>query len=126
MKTFTYAGTARDIDGSVVFRATNRDGYAAILIKEGKTDVNIVNLPHAMSKDDAKKFLGYVDSKPAKAAKPQAETVAGIKVNPEKSRAVAEKTPEEIAAIRAKNLETIKAVGKRYDQMAERLAELED
>ena len=58
MKTFTYAGTARDTDGTVVFRVTNRDGYADILAKEGKTDINIQVLPHAMSKADAAVLIG--------------------------------------------------------------------
>lgn len=57
MKTFTYAGTARDTDGTVVFRATNRDGYAKILAKEGKTDIQIMSLPHAMTKADAAVFI---------------------------------------------------------------------
>jgi hypothetical protein len=57
MKTFTYAGTARETDGSVVFRATNRDGYANILAKEGKTDINIMSLPHPMTKADAKAYI---------------------------------------------------------------------
>ena len=57
MKTFTYAGTARDTDGSVVFRATNRNGYADILAKEGKTDIDIQVLPYAMSKADAKAYI---------------------------------------------------------------------
>ena len=57
MKTFTYAGTARDTDGKMVFRATNRDGYAKILEKEGKTDINIMSLPYAMSKADAAVYI---------------------------------------------------------------------
>ena len=57
MKTFTYAGTAREIYGMVVFRATNRDGYANILAKEGKTDINIMSLPHPMTKADAKAYI---------------------------------------------------------------------
>ena len=57
MKTFTYAGTAREIDGSVVFRATNRDSYTAILAKEGKTDINIMSLPYPMTKADAAVYI---------------------------------------------------------------------
>ena len=88
MKTFTYAGTARETDGSVVFRATNRDGYAKILAKEGKTEIDIQVLPQPMSKADAKayiegaqkqatmreKFLDKTVS--ARVAKPAAEPVA--------------------------------------------------
>ena len=129
MKTFTYAGTAREANGQIVFRATNRDGYAKILAKEGKTDINILSLPHAMTKEQAQAHIGFVSEKPAKAAK--TETVAGIRVNPAKAAVKAadtapEKSQAEQDAIRAKNLETIKKVGKRYDQMAERLAEMED
>jgi hypothetical protein len=57
MKTFTFAGTARDTDGSAVFRATNREGYAKILAKEGKTDINIMSLPYAMTKADAAVYI---------------------------------------------------------------------
>jgi N-acetylmuramoyl-L-alanine amidase CwlA len=57
MKTFTFAGTARDTDGKIVFRATNRDGYANILAKEGKTDIEMLVLPHAMTKADAKAYI---------------------------------------------------------------------
>jgi polygalacturonase len=129
MKTFTFAGTAREANGQIVFRATNRDGYAAILAKEGKTDIDIQVLPRPMSKDEAKAYTGFTDVKPVRATKaPQpakTKTVAGI---PVKAKAVPTqgKTAEEIEAIREKNLQTIRAVGKRYDQMAERLADMED
>jgi hypothetical protein len=57
MKTFTYAGTARETDGSVVFRATNRADYAKILAREGKTDIDIQVLPQPMSKADAAAYI---------------------------------------------------------------------
>ena len=129
MKTFTYAGTAREDNGQIVFRATNRDGYARILEKEGKTDILILSLPYAMTKEQAQTYTGFASQKPAKATKSQ--TVAGIRVNPAKSTAKA--TPEQptksaadLEAIRAKNLATIQKVSKRYEQMAERLAEMDD
>ena len=88
MKTFTYAGTARETDGSVVFRATNRDGYAKILAKEGKTEIDIQVLPYAMSKADAKAYIEGAQKQATmrekflektvsvKVAKPAAEPVA--------------------------------------------------
>jgi hypothetical protein len=129
MKTFTYAGTAREANGQIVFRATNRDGYAAILAKEGKTDIEILSLPRPMTKDEAKAYTGFTDVKPSKASKPV--KLAGITVKPSKATVVAAqeqpaKSQAEVEAIRAKNLETIQKVGKRYEQMAERLAEMED
>jgi len=63
MKTFRYAGTTLDTDGSVVFRATNRDGYADILAKEGKTDINIMSLPYPMTKADAAVYIADAVSK---------------------------------------------------------------
>jgi hypothetical protein len=65
MKTFTFAGTARNTDGSAVFRATNREGYAKILAKEGKTDINIMSLPYAMTKADAAVYIADAVSKEA-------------------------------------------------------------
>lgn len=131
MKTFTYAGTARETDGSVVFRTTNRDGYAKILEKEGKTDINIMSLPHPMTKADAAAYIGFTDVKPAKAPVKATTKLAGITVKPAKATVVAAdaepaKTEAELEAIRAKNLETIQKVGRRYDQMAAKLAEMAD
>jgi phosphopantothenate synthetase len=112
MKTFTFAGTAREADGTQVFRATNRDGYAKILAKEGKTDINIQVLPYPMTKDQAKAYVM------------QGVTPAEANLSDEAKTVVVSKTPEQLAEIREKNLQTIKAVGKRYDQMAQRLAEM--
>jgi hypothetical protein len=86
MKTFTYAGTARETDGSVVFRATNRDGYAKILAKEGKTDINIMSLPHPMTKADAAVYIGN-------AVKQEAMREKFIKKTPVAEAPVAEAEP---------------------------------
>lgn len=56
MDVFKYAGVSKH-NGKMKFRATNRDGYAEILIKEGKTDVNIQSLPNPMDKIAAKGYL---------------------------------------------------------------------
>lgn len=55
-RTFAFAGVARR-DGELVFRASTREGYGAILVKEGDTDVQVVALPNPMTKDEARKHL---------------------------------------------------------------------
>ena len=57
-KLFTVAGTARNSDGTVKARFAN-DLVARIKIlnKAGCTDVNLVELPRAMSKLEALQFL---------------------------------------------------------------------
>jgi hypothetical protein len=57
-KLFTVAGTARNTDGTVKARFAN-DLVARIKIlnKAGCTDVNLVELPHAMTKLEALQYL---------------------------------------------------------------------
>ena len=57
-KTFTVAGTAKNPNGTVKARFAN-DLVARIKIlnKAGCTDINLVELPHAMTKLDALKYL---------------------------------------------------------------------
>lgn len=57
-KTFTVAGTAKNADGTVKARFAN-DLVARIKIlnKSKCTDINLVELPHAMTKLEALKYL---------------------------------------------------------------------
>jgi len=57
-KTFTVAGTARNPDGTVKARFAN-DLVARIKIlnKAGCTDINLVELPHGMTKLQALQYL---------------------------------------------------------------------
>ncbi len=55
-KTFTFAGTCV-VDGATVYKFANDAGRAAVLAKLGATDVNMLELPEAMSKEDAIDFL---------------------------------------------------------------------
>jgi hypothetical protein len=58
MKTFSAAGVSK-LNGKFALRATNREGdtYAALLKKEGHTDVHMVQLKHAMGKEEIRKYL---------------------------------------------------------------------
>ncbi len=74
-KTFTFAGTCV-VDSATVYKFANDAGRAAVLAKLGATDVRMIALPSAMSKDDAVAYLATqgiaADKAPraAKAAKP--------------------------------------------------------
>ena len=57
-KTFTVAGTATNKDGAVKVRfANDLVARIKILAKAGATDVNLVELPQAMTKLQALKYL---------------------------------------------------------------------
>jgi len=146
-KTFTVAGTSnlkgvvkfRVANGSAKART-------AVLTRSGHTDIQLQDLPKPMSKEDAIAFIGgksqvgaltinkgpalvadinkakskvvkapkltVVKTKPAKTKEVPAETLmaeVGIKPNT--------KSIEEIARIKAKNLETMRAVTKRLNAM---------
>ena len=55
-KTFTFAGTCV-VNGATVYKFANDAGRAAVLTKLGATDVNMLELPMPMSKEDAIDFL---------------------------------------------------------------------
>ena len=149
MDTFKFAGVSKH-NGKMKFRATNRAGYDEILIKEGKTNVDIRTLPKAMDKIAAKGYLitlpefqtpeildvlGAGDlatqvrtskgPKVAKVAKVAKDTK--VKAPKEQKGAVVAsvKTAEEIEAIRQKNLETMREVGAKRKILDEREREQE-
>jgi hypothetical protein len=55
-KTFTFAGTCV-VEGATVYKFANDANRAAVLAKLGATDINMLELPEAMSKEDAIDFL---------------------------------------------------------------------
>jgi hypothetical protein len=80
-KTFTFAGTCTE-NGVTVYKFANKATRAKELERFGCTNVNLVELPNAMSKEDAVAFLatkGIVADKAVKAAAPKA-----VKVKAEK------------------------------------------
>ena len=58
-KTFTFAGTCV-VDSVTVYKFANDANRAAVLAKLGATDVNIIALPQAMSKEAAIDYLGVL------------------------------------------------------------------
>jgi len=61
-KTFTVAGTS-NLNGTVKFRfANDLKSRIKVLTKNGHTDVNLIELPEAMTKADAIAYLEQLDS----------------------------------------------------------------
>jgi hypothetical protein len=76
-KTFTFAGTCV-VDGATVYKFANDANRAAVLTKLGATDVNIIQLPFGMGKEEAVEWLngqGIVADKVKIRTKPATVTV---------------------------------------------------
>ena len=112
-KLFTVAGTAKNADGTVKTRfANDLVARVKILNKAGCTDINLVELPHAMTKLDALRYLteqgitqgdaGYAVSaklaEKSKIAKKGEVKVAGVKAKATKPAKPAV-TAEQVLAV---------------------------
>jgi hypothetical protein len=113
-KLFSVAGTAKNADGTVKTRFAN-DLVARIKIlnKAGCTDINLVELPHSMTKLDALKYLteqgitqgdaGYAVSaklaEKSKIAKKGEVKVAGVKAKATKPAKPAVTAEQVLAAV---------------------------
>lgn len=141
-KLFTVAGTSV-LEGVLKFRVANgtAEARARVLAKNGHTEIALQDLPEAMSKEDAMAFLNYTEGKAvapkatktaaprAKAAPKRVEKELKVK---NRAPAAAEKTADEVEAIRAKNLQTMrqvtlkhKALEALHKQVRDEFAEME-
>ena len=119
-KLFTVAGTSV-LEGIIKFRVANGTAAARtkVLEKNGHTEIFLQDLPKAMSKEDAMTFFSYVEGK---ATAPKTVKLSTIvkKVNKEfKIKHAAPKvemTAEELAEIKAKNLETMRKVSAKVSR----------
>ena len=59
-KSFTHAGVSK-LDGEFKGRFANDSLRTKVLIKNGHTDIDIIELKHAMTKEDAIAFLISID-----------------------------------------------------------------
>lgn len=121
-KLFTVAGTSV-LDGILKFRVANGHALARtkVLEKNGHTNIDLRDLPKPMTKEDAQAFLKYVAGAPVKAAslkpaKVEKEVCKEIRI----PRKAPMPTPEAAAAIRAKNLQTMRAVTARLTEAEHR------
>lgn len=60
MKTFTHAGVSR-LDGEFKFRVANGSGRVKVLIQNGHTDIDLVELIRPMNKEEAADYLLSID-----------------------------------------------------------------
>jgi hypothetical protein len=137
-KLFTVAGTS-NLEGVVKFRVANGSAAARtkVLERSGHTEIQLQDLPNAMSKEDAIAFIGgknvvgkltiskgpnlVAEINKVKAAKPAKLAVVPKATKPAKAPAapveIAAKPSansiEEIAKIKAKNLETMRRVSNK-------------
>ena len=111
-KLFTVCGTSK-LDGEMKVRFANDTMRIKVLAKHGHDDITLVELPTAMTKVEAAKFIQSVDEfagaaeqsaiadyldrkddKPAKVVAPKAKVTAKAKTAPKaKSKAQDEDTP---------------------------------
>lgn len=114
-KTFSVAGIST-LNGDTKVRFAKDLARVKVLEKNGHKDIKLVDLPKEMTKMDAVAFLkthaqfkddaaqavlnAYGDDKPAKPKEVDASKLV--------KKAV--KTPEEVEAVKAKNLQTLKDV----------------
>lgn len=98
-KLFTVAGYST-LNGETKARFATSMDRVKVLARNGHTDIKLQTLPSAMTKDEAVAFLEGAKAPVVKAA-PAAEVM-------------------DIAAIRAKNLETIAKTAEKLEKMEER------
>jgi hypothetical protein len=104
-KLFTVAGYST-LNGETKARFATSMDRVKVLARNGHTDIKLQELPQAMSKEAALAFIeGKAAVKAESKAVAQAETVAEV---------------TDIAAIRAKNLETMIKTSERIQKMEER------
>lgn len=125
-KVFAVAGISK-MDGVYKVRFAKDMGRVKVLEKNGHTYVRLIELPKAMDKDAAVAFLkAHADfqdtvaqhtlSGEDKAPKAKVEKVTKVReVTLPVTKAT--KTPAEVAAIKAKNLETLRKVGRSWQEI---------
>lgn len=114
MNTFTHAGVSR-LNGEFKVRFCNDALRVKVLAKNGHKDIDIVELRHSMSKEDAVEFLLSIDfangNKEVQAALDAAATKRGVKAKPtiaaiEKKVAAKKATAKKTAAPKAKAVQS--------------------
>ena len=117
-KLFTVAGTSV-LEGVLKFRVANGTAVARanVLEKNGHVEIALQDLPKAMSKEDAMAFLNYTEGK---AVAPKTVKLSTIVKKVNKEFKIKNAAPvaapkvaqdaDELAAIKAKNLETMRKV----------------
>jgi hypothetical protein len=127
-KSFTHAGVSK-LDGEFKVRFANDALRTKVLIKNGHTDIDIVELKHAMTKEDAVAYLMEIDFATRDGVTNEAVQAALAAELDKRSEVPAKAKVEKIAkvkAVKAKpTLESIKAKGKKAEVPAKTKAEIQ-
>jgi hypothetical protein len=108
-KTFTFAGTCTE-NGAVVYKFANDANRAKALERFGCTDINMIQLPFAMGKEEAVDWLNRQGITATKAVKP-----ATVKVKAAKTT--------KVVATKAKDTDSDEVTKEAYaEAMSERKA----
>ena len=134
-KSFTHAGVSK-LDGEFKVRFANDSLRTKVLIKNGHTDIDIIELKHAMTKEDAVAYLISIDfdnGNPAVRAALEAEVSKRGEKPAKAVKATATKTPKakkstpSMDAIKARGEAAKKAAStKSKAEIVAQLADLED
>lgn len=107
MSTFTHAGTSR-LNGTVKVRFANDAFRAKVLEKNGHTEVDLIELPSEMTKEDAVAYLAKIEFYKANDGTVDAEVRAAIEDASERRAPRAQKAPKTKSASKP-TMEGIKA-----------------
>lgn len=139
-KVFTVCGTSK-LDGEMKVRFANDVMRVKVLAKHGHSDITLIELPEAMSKLEAVKFIKTLDEfqgvaeqaaiddyldrngeKPAKPAKPAKEAKAKVAKAPAKvAKAKAPAKAKKVVATTADEADDDKPIG--FDQLIAEVGE---
>ena len=99
-KSFTHAGVSK-LDGEFKVRFANDALRTKVLIKNGHTDIDIIELKHAMTKEDAVAYLMEIDFA-TRDGVTNAEVQAALAAELDKRSEVPAKEPKAAKAPKAK------------------------
>ena len=105
-KSFTHAGVSK-LDGEFKVRFANDALRTKVLIKNGHTDIDIIELKHAMTKEDAVAYLMEIDFATTNGVT-NADVLAALAAEIDKRSEVPAKEPKAPKAAKAKP--TMKAI----------------
>ena len=112
MTSFTHAGVSK-LDGEFKVRFANDAMRTKVLIKNGHTDIDIIELKHAMTKEDAVAYLISIDFDNGNKLVRAALEAEVSKRSEKPAKAVTAKAPKAVKAKPAKSTPSLDAIQAR-------------
>ena len=112
MSTFTHAGVSK-LDGEFKVRFANDAMRTKVLIKNHHTDIDIIELKHAMTKDEAVAYLISIDFDNGNKLVRAALEAEVSKRSEKPAKAVTAKAPKAVKAKPAKSTPSLDAIQAR-------------